>query len=160
MVSIQSSHTSPSKCKCFSPFGNLMSCSLLTPQLCSHNCLSCGDIICDISCFYSLGSLSCGDVICGTITVCLTVWTIGGTSFTTIGTLDGSILPFIIFYALKFVLSYSLFTFKPEVSPSSILLFLLRTLLGKFATTFFLFFSAICIFFLLTLVGGLCGLSL
>jgi hypothetical protein len=31
MVSIQSSHTSPSKCKCSSHSGNLMSCSLLTP---------------------------------------------------------------------------------------------------------------------------------
>jgi hypothetical protein len=29
MVSIQFSHTSPSKCKCSSPFGTLMSCSLL-----------------------------------------------------------------------------------------------------------------------------------
>jgi len=31
MVSIQSSHTSLSKYRCSSPFGNLMSCSLLTP---------------------------------------------------------------------------------------------------------------------------------
>jgi hypothetical protein len=30
MVSIQSSHTSPSKCRCSSPSGNLMSCSFLT----------------------------------------------------------------------------------------------------------------------------------
>jgi hypothetical protein len=30
MVSIQSSYTSSSKCRCSSPFGNLVSCSLLT----------------------------------------------------------------------------------------------------------------------------------
>jgi hypothetical protein len=30
MVSIQSSYTFPSKCKCFSPFGNLVLCSSLT----------------------------------------------------------------------------------------------------------------------------------
>ncbi len=40
MVSIQSSHTSPSKCRCSSPSRNLMSCSFLIPWFCSLNCLS------------------------------------------------------------------------------------------------------------------------
>jgi hypothetical protein len=50
MVSIQYSHTSPSKCRCSLPFRNLMSCSLLTPWLCSLNYPSCGNVICGISC--------------------------------------------------------------------------------------------------------------
>jgi hypothetical protein len=53
------------------------------------------------------------------------------------GTADGSILPFIIFYAFKFMLSYSLFTPKHESPPSSTLLFLLKALIGKFIATFF-----------------------
>jgi hypothetical protein len=41
------------------------------------------------------------------------------------------------------------------------LFFFLRTLFGEFATTFFLFCSAICIstLVILTLVGGFCGFS-
>jgi hypothetical protein len=72
VVSIQSSHTSPSKCRCSSPSGNLMSCYLLSPWLYSHNCLSCDDVICGISSLYSLGCLSYGNVNYGTIEVCLT----------------------------------------------------------------------------------------
>jgi hypothetical protein len=49
VVSIQSSHKSPSKYRCSSPFGNLMSCSLLTPQLCSFKCFSYDNVICGIS---------------------------------------------------------------------------------------------------------------
>ncbi len=67
MVSIQSSHISPSKCRCSLPSGNLMSCSLLTPWFCSLNYLSCGDVIYGISCLCSFGCLSCGDVIYGII---------------------------------------------------------------------------------------------
>ncbi len=109
MVSIQSSHTSPSKYRCSSHLGNLMSCSLLTPWLYSHKCFSCGDVIYNISCFYSLSCLSCGDVICGTSIIYLTPYTIVGTTLTTIGTIDGSALPFI-FSTFKYVFSCSLFT--------------------------------------------------
>ncbi len=56
MASIQSSHTSFSKCRCSSLFENLMSCSLLTPWLYSLNYLFCGDVIYGISCFCSLVS--------------------------------------------------------------------------------------------------------
>jgi len=121
MVSIQSSHTSPSKCRFSSPFGNLMSCSLLTPWLCSLNYLSCGNVIYGISCVCSFGYLSCGDVIYGIVVVYLTACTI-------IGTINGSIFPLIIFCALKFVLSCSLFTHELEALPSSPLFFLLKHL--------------------------------
>jgi hypothetical protein len=109
----------------------------------------------------SLGYISCGDVICGIVVVCLTTWTIGGIALTIVGTTNGSSLPLIIFCALKFVLTCSLFTPKPKFHPSSILFFLLRALLGEFATTFFLFFSVLYISSLVlkTLVGGFFGLS-
>jgi hypothetical protein len=61
----QTSYTSPSKYKCFSPSGNFVSCSLLTSCLCSLNYLSCGDVIYHTSYFYSFNYPSCGDVICG-----------------------------------------------------------------------------------------------
>jgi hypothetical protein len=70
MVSIQSSHTSPSKCRCSSPSKNLMSCSFLTPWLYYHSYLSCGDVIYGISYLCSFSYLSCGDVICGIVVVC------------------------------------------------------------------------------------------
>ncbi len=143
MVSIQSSHTFPSKCKCSSPFGNLMSCSLLTPQHCSFNCLSCGNVIYGISYLCSLGCLSCGDVICGTTIVCLTVCTTIGIALTTVGIVDGSTLPLITFYTLKYLHSYSFFIPKLEGPPFSTIFFLVRALLGKFATTFFLFINVI-----------------
>jgi hypothetical protein len=130
MVSIQSSHTSPSKYRCFSPFRNLMSCSLLTPWLCSLSCLSYGDVICGIFCLCSFNCLSYGIVICSTAIVCLI-------ACTTISTTDGSTLPLIIFCALKFVFSCSFFTSKPKAPPSSTLLFFLITLLQESATTFF-----------------------
>jgi len=150
-----------SKCRCSSPFGNLMSCSLLTSYLCSFSCFSYGHVICGTSCLCSLSCLSCGDVICGTFVVYLVACTTIGIARTIVGIENGSILPFIIFYALTFVLSYSLFTPKLEALLSSTLFFFLRTLFGEFATTFFLFSSAICIstLVILTLVGGFCGFS-
>ncbi len=161
MVSIQSSHTSPSKCRCSSPFGNRMSCSLLTSQLCSRNYFSCGDVIYGIYCLYSLSCLSYGDVIYGTIGVYLITQTTSGTTLTTVGIVDDSTLPLIIFYALKFVLSYSLFILEPKVPPSSTLFFLLKACLGESTAIFFLLSNALSIssLILLTLAGGLCGLS-
>jgi hypothetical protein len=133
MVSIQSSYTSPSKCICFSLFGNHMSCSL-----------------------YSLNCLFCGDV----IYVCLATYTTISIVITIVGNTDGSTLPFIIFYALKSMLSYCLFTLEPKAPPSSTLLFLLRTFFGESTTTFFVFFSVVYIssLVLLTLTDGFCGL--
>jgi hypothetical protein len=138
-----------------------MSCSLLTPWFCSRNYFSCGYVICGISYLCSLGYFSCGDVIYGITIVCLIAWTIDGIAFTTIGTIDGSTLPFIIFYALKFVLSCSFFILKPKAPPSSTLLFLLKALLGEFVATFFVFFSVVYIYslVLLTLADGFFGLS-
>jgi hypothetical protein len=107
-----------------------------------------------ISCFCSLSYLSWGDVIWGTIAVYLT-------TYTTVGTTNGSTLLFIIFYALKFMLSCSLFTLEPQALLSSTLFFVLRALLGKFVADFFLFSSVIYIssLVLLTMVGGFFGFS-
>ncbi len=143
MVSIQSSYTSPSKCKCSSPFGNLVSCSLLT------------------SCFYSFNCLFCGDVMYGTSIVCLSTCTIIGITYTTIGTTNGSTLPFIIFYAFISMLSCSLFIPKLKAPPPSTLFFFLRAFLRDFAITFFLFsiivyISSLVIF---TLANGFYGFS-
>jgi len=131
-----------------------MSCSLLTPWLCSFNYFSYGNVICDISCLCSLGCLSCGNVVYGIVIVCLTTYTIVGTS-------DGSTLPLIIFDGLKFVLSYSFFILEPKAPPSSTLFFLLKTLYRESIAAFFMFTSVICIFslVLLTLASGFCGLS-
>jgi len=123
VVSIQSSHTSFLKCTCSSPFGNLKSCSLLTPWLYSLNCFSCGNVICGISFLCSLSCLSYGDVICGTARIFLI-------TCTTIGTANGSTLPLIILCALKSMLSCSFFILELEAPPSSTLLFLLRALLA------------------------------
>jgi hypothetical protein len=143
VVSIQSSYTSSSKCKCCSPSRSLVSCSLLT------------------SCLYSLNYPSCGNVICGTYVVYLTTCTTISTTHTTIGTTNGSTLPLIIFCALTSMFSYSFFTLKLEAPPSSTLFFFLRILLGKFTPTFFLFSSDVYIFsvVLLTLFGGFYGFS-
>ncbi len=138
MVSIQSSHTSLSKCRCSSPFGNLMSCSFLTHWLFSLSCPSYGDVIYGISCLCSLGCLFCGDVICGIVVVYLTACTIINIALTIVGTVDGSTLPLIIFCAFKYVLSYSLFIFKPKAPPSSTLFFFLRALFGKYVAAFFI----------------------
>jgi hypothetical protein len=129
-----------------------MSCSLLTPWICSFNCPSCGDVICGISYLYSFSYFSY--VICGIAVICLTAYTV-------VGTTNGSSLPFIIFHALKFVLSYSFFTPEPEAPPSSILFFLLKALLGESTMAFFLFSNVVYISFLVfkTLVSGFCGLS-
>jgi hypothetical protein len=115
VVSIQSSYTSPSKCKWSSPFRNLVSCFLLTSCLCSLNCLSYGDVICRTSCLYSLSCPSRGDVICGTSIVYLVACTIIGTTYiiigtthTILGTKDGSTLPLSILCALAIMLSYFL----------------------------------------------------
>jgi len=138
-----------------------MSCSLLTAWLYSLNCPSYDDVICGISCLCSLDCFSCGDFICDTATICLITYTTIGTTLTIVSTIDGSTIPLIIFCAFEFMLSYSPFTPEPKAPPSSILFFLLRTLLGKFATTFFLFSSVICIssLVLLTLADGFYGLS-
>jgi hypothetical protein len=58
VVSIQSSYTFASKCKCSSPFGNLVSCSLFTSWFCSFSCLSYGDVIYSTSYFCSLSCVS------------------------------------------------------------------------------------------------------
>jgi hypothetical protein len=161
MVSIQSSHTSLSKCKCSSPFGNLMSCSLLTPWLCSLICFSYGNVIYGVSCLYSLNCLSRGDVIYGTTRVYIIAYTTVGIALTTVGTIDGSILPFIIFCAFKFVLLCSLFTSEPKAFPSSTMFFLLKALLGEFVATFFMFSSVVYIssLLLLTFASGFRKLS-
>jgi hypothetical protein len=107
-----------------------------------------------------LGCLSCGDVICGTIVVYLFSCTTIGTTFTIVGTtMFHSALHH--FLCLEYVLSCSFFTIELEVPLSSTLFFLLKTLLGKSTIVFFLFFNVVYTSFLvlLTLVGGLCGLS-
>jgi len=128
---------SPSKCKCSSPFGNLVSCPLLTFYPCSFICLS------------------CRYVIYGTYVVCLVARTI-------IGTIDGATLPLVIFCTLSYVFSHSLLILEPEALPSSDLVFSLKTLLGDPATYFFLFSNVVCIssLVLFTLANGLCGFSL
>jgi hypothetical protein len=104
MVSILSSYTFPSKCRCSSSSRNLVSCSSLTSYLYSLSCLSYGDVICGTFYLCSFDSLFCGDVICDTFVVCLVVYTIVGTTRTIIGIEDGSILPLIIFYVHTYVL--------------------------------------------------------
>ncbi len=136
MVSIQSSYTFPSKCKCSSPFGNLVSCSSLTSCLYSLNCFSYGHVICGTSCLCSLSFVFCGIVIYGIFEVHLPTYTIVGTAFTTIGIANGFTPPFIIFCALKSLLSCSFFTPQFKAPPSLILFFLLRTLLGEFCCNF------------------------
>jgi hypothetical protein len=103
-----------------------------TSCLCSLYYPSCGDVICGTSGLCSLYYPSCGDVICGTFVVCLVAYTTVGTAHTTISTAHtiistahttlstayGSTLPFIIFYALAFVLSYSFFTIELKGPPS------------------------------------------
>ncbi len=131
---------------------NLMSCSSLTSYFCSLNCFSCGHAICGTSFLYSLSYVSCGVVICGTSIIYMVACTI-------VGTVDGSIFPLIIFYALTFVLFYSFFTPQRKALRSSTLFFLLKALLGEFVVAFFLFSSVVCISSLVLLVGGLCGFS-
>jgi hypothetical protein len=82
-------------------------------------------------------------------------------AYTIVGTIDGSTLPFIVCFALKIVLSCSLFTPEPKASPSSTLFFFLRTLLGKSIATLFMLSSVVYIssLILLTLVGGFYGFS-
>ncbi len=133
----------PSKCKCFSPSRNLASCSFLTSWLYSLNCLSYEDVIYGTSYLCSLSCFSSGDVICGTFVVCLATCTTVGTTYTIVGTTNGSILPLIIFCALTFVLSYSPFTLGPKIPPSSTLFFLLKALLRKSIVAFFLFSSLV-----------------
>jgi len=79
---------------------------------------------------------------------------------TIVGIINGSTFPLIIFCALKFIFSCSLFTPKLEALPST-LFFLLGALLGKIATTFFLFFNVVYISSLVlkTLANAFCGLS-
>ncbi len=94
---------------------------------------------------------SCGDVIYGIARVYLTAYTTISTILTIVGTTYGSTFPLIIFYALKSILSYSVFIIEPKAPTSSTLLFHLRTLLGESMAAFFLFFNAIW--------DGFCGLS-
>ncbi len=161
MVSIQSSYTSPLKCRCSSPSRKLMSCTLLTSCLYSLNCLSYGDVICGTSYLYSLNCLSCGDVIYDTFVIYMAAYTTFGTTRTIVGITNGSTLPLIIFYAFVYVLSCSLFILESKVLPSSTLFFFLKAILGEFAITFFLFSNVVYIssLVLLTLVGGFYGFS-
>jgi hypothetical protein len=122
----------PSKCRCSSPSGNLMSCSLLTLSY-----LSCGDVIYGISCFCSLGYLSCGNVIYNATIVYLTTCTNVGTAFTTIDIANGSILPLIIFYALKSMVSCSFFIPELHALSFSIMFFLLKALFREPIVVFF-----------------------
>ncbi len=126
MVSIQSSYTSPSKHICSSPFGNYVSCFVLTSWFYSFNFLSCGDVSHNTYCLYSFGCLSYGNVICGICTICLAAYTIVDIH-TIVGTIDGSILPLIIFCAFTFMISYSLFIFELEALFFSTMFFLLKT---------------------------------
>jgi xanthosine utilization system XapX-like protein len=64
---------------------------------------------------------------------------------TIVGITNGATLPLITFYALTYVLSYSLLTLEPEAPPSLAIFFLLRSLLGDSDVTFFLFSSVVCI---------------
>ncbi len=161
MVSIQFSHTSPSKCRCSSPSGNLMSCSFLTPWLYSLNYPSYGDVICRISCLYSLDCFFFGDVICGIAIICLTAHTIVSTTLTIVGNTNSLTLPLIIFCTFKYVLSCSLFTHELEAPSSLTLLFFLKALIGESVVAFFIFSNVVCIssLVLLTLASGLRGLS-
>jgi hypothetical protein len=70
-------------------------------------------------------------------------------------------MPFIIFCAFKYVLSYSFFTLEPKAFPSSILFFFLRALLGESIVVFSQFSNVVCIssLVILTLAGGFFGLS-
>ncbi len=88
-------------------------------------------------------------------------YTINGTALTIVGTIDGSTLPLITFCAFKFVFSCSFFTPELELPPSSTLFFFLKTLLREYVAAFFMFSSVVYVssLVLLTLVGGLCGLS-
>ncbi len=139
MVSIQSSYRSPLKCKYSSPFGNLVSCTLLTSCLCSLNCLCYGDVIYGTSYLYSLNCLSYGDVNCGTFVVYVATYTIVGTTHTIVGITYGSTLPLIIFCALVYVLSCSLFILEFKALPSSTLFFFLKELLRESTIAFFMF---------------------
>jgi len=161
VVSIQFSYTFASKCRCFSPFGNLMSCSFLTSWLYSLNYLSYGDVIYGTSCLCSFSCVSCGIIICGVSTVYQAAYTIVGIALTTVSSANGSTLPLIIFFAFISILSYFLFNPKLEAPPSSTLFFLLKTLLREFNVAFFLFSNVdyISSLVLLTLVGGLCEFS-
>jgi hypothetical protein len=82
----------------------------------------------------SLSFISCGNDIYGIFAFYLL-------AYTNVGIVDGAILPFIIFYALTFVLSYFFLILEPEAPPSSTLLFLMKTVLRDFVVVFLLFFN-------------------
>ncbi len=113
-----------------------MSSSFLTFYLCSFSCFS------------------RGNVICNTFTNYLATCTI-------IGTADGATMPLITFYALAYVLSYSLLTLEHEAPPCLTLFFFLRTHFGNYAATFFLFSNDVYIssLVLFTLGVGFYGFS-
>jgi hypothetical protein len=146
VVFIQSSYISPSKCKCSSPSKNLVSCSFLISCLYSLNCFSYGYVICGTSCLCSLSYLSCGDVICGTS---IFIWLHVPLLALPIPLLALQMVPLhpsSFSMPLIFVLSCSLYTLEPKVPPSSTLLFVLRTFLCEYTTTFFLYSSVVYIF--------------
>jgi hypothetical protein len=97
----------------------------------------------------------------GTAVVYLIVCTIVGIALSIVGTIDGSTLPLIIFYALKSMPSCSIFTLELEALSSSTIFFFLKTLLREYAATFFLFSSVVYFssLVLLTLASGFYGLS-
>jgi hypothetical protein len=95
--------------------------------------------VCGTFFFYSFIYLSCGVVIFGTFEVCLVAYTIVGTTLTIVGNVDGSILPLIIFCALTFVLSCSLYILEHEAPPSSTMFFLLQTFLESLLQPSFYF---------------------
>jgi hypothetical protein len=102
-----------------------------------------------IGTYSSNSSSSYGDVIYGTSVDYLV-------TYTTIGTTDGATLPLITFCALASVFFYSFLIHELEAPPSLAMFFFLRTFLGDYYATFFLFSSAIYISFLVlfTLADG------
>ncbi len=83
------------------------------------------------------------DAIYGIFVVCLVVCTTIGIARTIVGIIDGSTLSLINFYAFTFVLFCSFFTPKHEALLSLILFFLLKSLIGEFVITFFLFSNVV-----------------
>ncbi len=147
-------HPDSSFFRCLSLGLTFESCKELGVRQCSFSCLSCGDVIYGTSYLYSLSCPSCGDVIYGTSYL----YSLGcpscghgiyGTfvfylaTCTTIGTTDCSTLPLIIFYALPFMLSCSLFILELEAPPFSTLFFVLKTFLGESVIASFLFSNVV-----------------
>ncbi len=134
-----------------------MSCSLLTPSFVPL-------VVLPMVMSFVVFPTSAPSVISpmeGTAVVYLIVCTIVGIALSIVGTIDGSTLPLIIFYALKSMPSCSIFTLELEALSSSTIFFFLKTLLREYAATFFLFSSVVYFssLVLLTLASGFYGLS-